>query len=91
MGLVGVKIIDDDARAFLGELRSNGKADAPSGTGDDDTLIANIEKGHRHRPPVSVSPPSMTIVWPVIQAASGDRRKATTDPMSCGSPSLFSG
>jgi hypothetical protein len=90
-GLRFVKVVDDDTGTLLGQLRGNGKPNAPSGSGDDDALITNIKGPHGHRPPVSVSPPSMTIVWPVIHAASAERRKATTDPMSCGSPSLFSG
>ena len=45
----------------------------------------------RHTPPVSVSPPSMTIVWPVTQAASSESRNATTEPTSSGTPSRLSG
>jgi DNA-binding HxlR family transcriptional regulator len=44
-----------------------------------------------YSPPARVTPPSSTRVWPVIQPAASDSRKATTPAMSAGTPRRLSG
>ena len=84
----GIQVVDDNPGTFGGEPGRQGPADAAGAAGDDDALPR--DDGHSAAPP-SVTPPSTTSSWPVIQDASSDSRNATAPAMSSGSPRRLSG
>ncbi len=61
----------------------------PSRTGSCSPGVARQPRSYR--PPASVTPPSSTRVWPVIQLAWSDSRNATAPAMSAGTPRRLSG
>ena len=83
LGGVRVDVVDDHLGAGGGEVPGQRRADAAAGAGDHDPLHWLF--------PVNVTPPSITRVCPVIQAASGPQRNATAPATSSGTPSRPSG
>ena len=88
---VGVEVVDHDPGALGDQAGGQRATDAAGGAGDDRPAAGQRLVAGHHTPPVRVTPPSMSRVWPVTQSASSESRKATAPATSSGTPRRLSG